>query len=334
MQHHPSVVVVLGLLIAACGAPPSPEVPAPPTEPEGPAPLQGTITFSGAWALYPMVVKWGEEFGKLHPDVHLDVAAGGAGKGMADALAEVVDLGMVSRDVNPEEIDKGAWWVSVAKDAVVPTFNEKHPLAAQIRAAGVTREELTAIFVAPDEDALRWGLVAPGGEDLPIHVFTRSDACGAAATFAQYLGGVQEDLKGIGVYGDPGLADAVLKDPLGVGFNNVNFAYDAGTLKPVTGLAVLPLDVNGDGVITPDEDFYADRDQLAQAIGDGRYPSPPARALHLVSQGVPDDPLVRAFLAWVLSDGQQYLAESGYIPLPRADLDTALGRLAATTVSP
>ena len=78
---------------------------------------QGTITVSGAWALYPMMVRWGEEFQKLHPDVRLDISAGGAGKGMADALANAVDIGMVSREVHPEE---AAWVVeAVAGPAIV-----------------------------------------------------------------------------------------------------------------------------------------------------------------------------------------------------------------------
>ena len=90
--------------------------------------LQGTITISGAWALYPLMVRWGEEFQKLHPDVRFDISAGGAGKGMADALANAVDIGMVSREIYPEEVDKGAFWVSVAKDAVFPTVNAENPV--------------------------------------------------------------------------------------------------------------------------------------------------------------------------------------------------------------
>ena len=71
--------------------------------------LKGTVTISGAWALYPMTVKWAEEFQKVHPAVKVDVSAGGAGKGMVDCLSKIVDIGMVSRDVNPEETAKGAW---------------------------------------------------------------------------------------------------------------------------------------------------------------------------------------------------------------------------------
>ena len=61
--------------------------------------LKGKITLSGAFALYPMVVKWAEEFQKIHPDVTINVSAGGAGKGMADALSNMVDLGMYSNHI-------------------------------------------------------------------------------------------------------------------------------------------------------------------------------------------------------------------------------------------
>lgn len=49
--------------------------------------LQGEIQLSGAFALYPMAVKWAEEFRKIHPKVRIDISAGGAGKGITDALA-------------------------------------------------------------------------------------------------------------------------------------------------------------------------------------------------------------------------------------------------------
>ena len=64
--------------------------------------LKGNITISGAFALYPITVLWANEFMKLYPDVEIDISAGGAGKGMADVLNGMVDLGMVSREINPE----------------------------------------------------------------------------------------------------------------------------------------------------------------------------------------------------------------------------------------
>ncbi|MFB0515429.1 MAG: PstS family phosphate ABC transporter substrate-binding protein [Candidatus Neomarinimicrobiota bacterium] len=287
--------------------------------------LAGTITMSGAWALYPMAVKWAEEFQELHPRVRIDVAAGGAGKGMADALAQVADIGNVSRDIYPEEIKKGAWWVSVTKDAVVPTVNERNPMLAKLLTKGVDRETFIAIWITGTVE--NWSEVIGEAVTEPIHVYTRSDACGAAKTWAKFLDGKQEDLLGVGVYGDPGLAEAVRNDILGIGFNNINYAYDAKSKAQVEGIKVLPVDLNGNGQIDSEEDFYDSRHEIVAAIATGRYPSPPARDLHFVCQGRPTRVVVTKFIEWVLTDGQKYVPESGYISLTAEKLHEGLKKL-------
>jgi phosphate transport system substrate-binding protein len=287
--------------------------------------LKGIITMSGAWALYPMVVKWAEEFGKIHPQVKIDVAAGGAGKGMADCLAQVVDIGMVSRDIYPAEIEKGAWWVSVTKDAVVPTVNENNPVLKDIFSKGVKRETFVNIWITGK--IKNWGQVTDKETTDTIHVYTRSDACGAAKTWAKFLGKNQEDLLGVGVYGDPGLAEAVKKDVLGIGFNNINYVYDSKTKVEVEQIKVLPIDLNGNGLIDKDEDFYNSRDGIVEAIATGRYPSPPARPLHLVSKGRPKSEVVLVFIKWLLTDGQKYVPESGYVNLTEKKIAEELKKL-------
>ncbi len=291
---------------------------------QGGGEMAGTVTVSGAWALYPLMVRWGEVFGELHPAVEFDISAGGAGKGMADALAGAVDIGMVSRAIYPDEVDKGAFWVSVAKDAVFLTLSDRNPVWDELTEQGVSRETLVGIFITGE--ITTWGQVVGRPEVVdPIHVFTRSDACGAAATWAEYLGGNQEDLLGVGVYGDPGLLEAVIKDPLGTGFNNLNFAFDFDTGRPVAGALVAPLDVDGNGRTDPEE-RYDTKEQAVNAVASGRYPSPPARDLNLVTGGVPAG-LTKTFLEWVLTDGQMYVAEAGYIGLPENTLREGLDKL-------
>ena len=68
--------------------------------------LEGTISISGAFALYPITVKWASEFKKLHPKVTFNISAGGAGKGITDALSGLVDIGLASRDIDPSEVKK------------------------------------------------------------------------------------------------------------------------------------------------------------------------------------------------------------------------------------
>lgn len=280
---------------------------------EGTRELEGTIKVSGAFALYPLVVKWGEEFHRLHPNVKVDVTAGGAGKGIIDALQKNVNLGMVSREVRPSEITEGAWSIIVAKDAVIPTINSSNPYIKDILSKGLTKDKFHNIWVT--ESIKTWGAALGIASNESIRKYTRSDASGAGETWAKFFGKDQEDLKGIGVFGDPGLVYAVTKDKYSVGYNNIAYVYDFKTQKPIEGLNVIPIDLNGNGTIDSTENFYDTRSQLIQAINKHIYPSPPGRDLYFVSNGPPKDKLVIEFFRWILTDGQKYVQEMGYLNL-------------------
>ena len=271
-----------------------------------------TVRVSGAWALYPMMVRWADEYQKSH-DVRIEVSAGGAGKGMADALSGLVEIGMVSRDIDPSETGKGAYGIRVAKDAVIPTMNRKNPMASEIQATGLKKSQFQSIFI--NGTGVRWGdLAGKPGESNKVQAYTRSDSCGAAEIWAKFLGAKQEDLSGVGVNADPGIAEAVSKDAYGMGYNNLNFAYDPKSGDPFGDLMMVPIDFNEDGKIDETESFYAKKADMAAAIADGRYKSPPSRDLYVVTKGKPAA-ASSDFLKWILTDGQQYVTAEGYIPL-------------------
>ncbi len=292
--------------------------------------LYGRISISGAWAMYPLTVRWAEEFKKEHPKVRIDISAGGAGKGMADALGNMVDIAMVSREITTVEVERGAWYVGVAKDAVLPTFNTNNPYKNEILRQGFTREQFQQIFLTDGRKNWEQILGKEGNTfegNTVINLFTRSDACGAAEMWAHYLGKNQEDLKGIGVFGDPGIAEVVKNDRLGMGYNNIAFAYDISTRKLFPGLEIIPIDVNGNGRIDPEEYFYDNLDDLVIAIAEGRYPAPPARELYFVSNGVPENVAALEFMRWILDKGQQFVNEAGYVGLPAEVLENQRSKL-------
>jgi len=287
---------------------------------------KNTISISGAWALYPMVVKWAGEYNKIHPAVQIDISAGGAGKGIADVLNGLVDIGMVSREINPVELEKGAYPISVAMDAVVAVVNKRNPSLAGILAKGLTRDAGKNIWITGECNTWSWALNT--GSDVPIHIYTRSDACGAAEIWAMFFGKKQEDLLGVGVYGDPGLAQAVKADSLGIGFNNIGYAYDNTNKHQITGLRVVPIDLNNNGKIDYDEDFYESINDLIAAIASGKYPSPPARELFFVLKSKPENnKVLYQFILWVLTDGQKYVNEAGYVSIPQATIESGLKKL-------
>jgi phosphate transport system substrate-binding protein len=317
-QRFIFIALVTLLFVTGCGQKPS-----------GPVgqgnELKGTIAVSGAFALYPMMIRWTEEFQKVNPGVQFDVSAGGAGKGMSDALAGAVDIGMVSRTITPEEEAKGAYWVSVTRDAVFVIVNEKNPVWEELSSRGITKEKLIGIYITGEITSWGQAVDRPEVTDA-IHVFTRSDAAGAPETFAKYLDNKkQEDLLGVGVFGDPGLLDTVVKDPLGIGYNNLGYAYDIQSGNPMAGAKVVPLDVNENGNVDPEED-YATKAMAIEAVKFGHYPSPPARDLNLVMNGKPEG-LVKIFIEWVLTDGQKYVDEAGYIQLPADQISAGIEKL-------
>ena len=323
-----SVLLVLAVTLSACGtavpeatavpqtdagtssdATQAPEATQAPAEEE----LSGTISVSGAFALYPMMTVWAEEFTKLHPDVQFDVQGGGAGKGMTDTIAGAVDIGMISRSIKDEEAAQGIFWVSVTKDAVFPIINAENPVAAQILEKGITQEIFAKIYITGE--ITTWGEVI-GDPTITdeIHVFTRSDASGAAEQWAKFGGGkAQEDLKGVGVNGEPAILGEIIKDPLAIGYGNLNSIFDltSGTLVP--GIVIPPIDIDVNGKADAVE-IYTIKEDAFGAVANGTYPSPPARFENLATLGKPEG-LTLAFINWILTDGQQYLESAGFVPL-------------------
>jgi phosphate transport system substrate-binding protein len=306
----------IALLINACSA--KPQV-------SQNSDLNGTITVSGAFALYPLMTRWGEEYQKIHPNVQFDISGGGAGKGMTDVLSGAVDIGMVSRAVKPEEESQGAYAIGVAKDAVFPVVNADNPVIDNIMAMGITQNTLRKIFITGEIKT--WGEVVGRPEITDeIDVYTRSDSAGAADIWALFLGGKgQADLLGIGVNGDPGLLDAVINDRLGIGYNNLGFAFDQATGKLPPGAIVAPIDGNNNYRADVDE-IISTLAQATDAVASGRYPSPPARVLNLVTKGKPTG-LVQSFITWILTDGQVFVPETGYVQLPPDLLAESLTRI-------
>ncbi len=311
-------------LLTACSAP-STLVASSPQSGQAADTFSGAISVSGAFALYPMMTVWADEFQKIYPKVEFDIQAGGAGKGMTDTLAGAVDIGMVSRSIKPEEESQGAYWIPVTKDAVFPVISAQNPAAADLLAKGISQDTFKKIFITGEIKT--WGEVVGKPEITDaIHIYTRSDSAGAADMWAQFSGGkAQADIQGIGINGEPALVDTVIKDPLGIGYSNLNSVFDLTSGNIVSGAQVPPIDVNGNRLADADE-VYKTKNDAVSAVASGKYPSPPARFENLVTKGRPTG-LTRAFIMWILTDGQQYLDQAGYVPLTTEQQAQSLAKI-------
>lgn len=285
--------------------------------------LKGSITISGAWAIYPTAVAWADAFRQKHPGVRIDISAGGAGKGAADAIAGLADIGMVSREPDPAELKKGVLPIYILHDAVFPIVSERNPSLDGLLKKGLAKEKWSGIYITGLYPT--WDEIAATKTGKKVHVYTRSDSCGAAASWARYVGNKkQDDLKGVGVYGDPGLVEAVKRDPLGVGYSNFSFVFTReGAI--VKGIRLVPIDANGNGKAEPDEVFNS-REAAVKAIEAGSYPA--TRKNYFFVKGKQQG-LVKEFIRFALSDeGARIVDEVGAsLPIPRTEREKVLKSL-------
>ncbi len=280
------------------------------------------IRVSGAWALYPMMLVWADEYMKVAP-VQIEVSGGGAGKGMTDVLSNQVDIGMVSRPIKQEELDQGAFYIASTKDTVLGVLHENNPVYADILEKGLSQEDLRKIFT---RETTQWGDVfGKDLEDDTIVVYGRSDSSGAAAVWADFLGGYTEaDLQNFSdsnVSGDQAIAAGVQSDKNAVSFTNLNYIFNAETGGYIETLRPIPIDLNDNDVLEESEKFYTNKSDFLKNVASGVYPSPPTRQEFLVGNGVFKGPVLD-FVNWILSDGQNITEENGYIPLTEGERNT------------
>lgn len=267
--------------------------------------LEGTVTLSGAWAIYPTAVAWAEAFQKKYPKVKIDVSAGGAGKGAVDAIAGLVDIGMVSRDPDFAEIKKGITPIYILHDAVFPVVSDKNPVLTDLLKKGIKKQAFIDIYISGLTTT--WDQAIGHKINKKIHVYTRSDSCGAADSWAKYLDKKQEDLRGVGIYADPGILEAAKRDPVGIGYSNFSYVFTReGTV--VKGAKLVPIDSNENGIADPDE-IYESRDAAIKAIRSGRYPV--TRKNYFFVKGKPKG-LIKEFIEFALSEeGTKIVDEAG-----------------------
>ncbi len=119
------------------------------------------------------------------------------------------------------------------------------------------------------------------------------------------------------------MSKSIASDPLGIGYSNINYIYSNTTKAPREGIVVVPIDLNENGTIDPEENFYDNRNDVVNAEMSNALPSPPSRLVYLVTlnnfTGITKD-----FVEWILTEGQQYTFENGYSAIPEEILDDQL----------
>jgi phosphate transport system substrate-binding protein len=306
-------------------------------------PFAGAQQITGAGATFPAPVyqKWFGEYHTLHPEVQINYQSIGSGAGIQQLTSGTVDFGASDMPMTDEQISKlkaKAFHFPTVMGAVVPTYNVAG-LGQDFKFSG---EALAGIFMGTVK---KWNdpLLAKEnkGAKLPnedIVVVHRSDGSGTSFVWTDYLSKVSPEWKskvgantsvswpvGLGGKGNEGVAGTVKQTPNSIGYVELIYAVqnkmDYGTVKNAAGefvkasLESVSEAAAGAAKNMPD-DF---RVSITNAPGKKAYPISSFTWLLIPAQ-IPDagkSKSMKAFLQWMLADGQKIAPTLDYASLPK-----------------
>jgi phosphate transport system substrate-binding protein len=135
----------------------------------------GRLTFAGSTTVQPLAAELGEAYNAQHPDVILEIVAGGSGVGIKAVHDGTVDIGMASRHLTPEEL-VGIETHPVAVDVIAIVVNIANPVG------DLTLEQLHAIYTG---SITNWA--EAGGPHGEIMVAVRETTSGTRKAFDELV---------------------------------------------------------------------------------------------------------------------------------------------------
>lgn len=266
---------------------------------------QKVVVVTGARFSYKLVEKWIEDYNKINPNVQIIVEArGSADPQKYDILAEVYR--------HDDSFRKNRRYVNVGRYAILPVATTGSSFANTYSQKGLNTDAIRHIFFHT--------IFTDGKQkkiEEPFTAYTRLQKAGVPLVFASYFGHDQKDIRGTAIAGaDSHLLKALLRDSSGVTYLPLPLIYDEDSRKPIEGLTVLPVDLNGNKKVNDDEKFYGDLDRVIERLEglDARDISNiPLEYLHLSIDENTAGPEAIEFLKWVHQNGQRDLHHFGYL---------------------
>lgn len=235
------------------------------------------VTVTGSTTALPVVTMLAE-----FSPVDVQVSGGGSGVGVQNAQKGISDIGMVSRDLKPEET--GLKVIPFAYDGVVIITSK------DIGVSELSTQQIKDIY---NGNITNWNEV--GGIDSPIYVLSRETGSGTLDTFlTDIMGDKKADPRGIAsICGSNGeMVTSVRGSDCAIGY--VGFSYANPNEVGIVKL---------DGVMPTQDTIKSNEYRLS-------------RLLSFVVQDKKQTGDVQTFIDYVLStEGQGVVRDNGFIPI-------------------
>jgi len=267
---------------------------------------QQVVLITGVRFAYPLVQQWIDDFNKVNPDIQVVIESrGSADPAKYDILIEAYE---------PDDaVKKSREYIYIARYAILPVANSNSAFAKTYADKGLNKDIITQLFfhdIYADKEKQQ-------EIKAPYTIYTRLQKAGAPIVFTKYFGYEQKDIKGKAIAGaDEHLLKSIVRDSTGVSYLPLSLIYDHNSKKPVEGISVLPVDLNGNGKVNDDEKFYDDLGKVIQQL-EGKSSKEinniPVEYIHFSVDKTTVSREAVEFLRWVIHNAQNNLHDFGYL---------------------
>lgn len=253
------------------------------------------VQIKGSDTMVNMSAALAEAFMAKNSGIDVAVTGGGSGVGISALLNGTTDICNASRDIKPEEKQKGAEngvncvETNVALDGIAIAVNPSNPLTE------ISQEQLKRIYTG---EVKNWKEI--NGVDGDIVLLSRETSSGTYVFFQEHVLEKQDYTPRAKLMpATSAIIESVANDKTAIGYVGLGYAAKAKDRVKVLKVKAKP--------------DSAAIEATEATVRSGEYPI--ARPLHCYTNGKPKG-AAKALLEFTLSpEGQAIVAEQGYVPL-------------------
>ncbi|HDZ42184.1 MAG TPA: hypothetical protein ENH59_10990 [Bacteroidetes bacterium] len=258
-----------------------------------------------------LVAMWITKYSTANPDAVIKGSDIENGRGINDLKKEGT-LGIVTEEYLRSLDRASLWTMVVARDVIVPVISSKNPFSEKINTRGISPGQFSGIYTEPG--MLTWGKVLDTGDNTTVNCYCLDDEA-LKFSLSQFLQAenLRSNIKKVNDNSE--LIEHIKNDKYAIGFCRLSGIIDFEKHSIAEGVQIVPVDVNGNGILEHNENIYSCLNDFTRGVWIGKYPGSLCRNIHIVSSEAPVDVKEKGFISWVLSGGQAYISEAGFSEL-------------------
>ena len=236
----------------------------------------------------PLAEKWAEEYEKVNPGVDIVLIKG-------NSSDDEVDLSLSSLGNIP-----------AARFALLPVTNVDNPNLKELNRKKLNSKDISELFFLGN---VLESSAGSNNTEFDLTVYSGNNSDSFAEAFASHFGYMKADIKGKRISGDDiFLVNAIQKDNEGVAFNNLSYIFDVETRNLKEGLAIISLDIKNEHIKVLGEENI---DKAIDLLENESISLIPIETFGFISEKENNE--AARFLDWVLTEGQKYNKEYGFL---------------------